>query len=126
MTVSLRILLTEDNPINQQVAMKMLQSLGLNADLAKNGLEAVVAVQQKQYDVILMDIQMPELDGISASRQIRQLLPPQRQPHIIALTANATEEDRRACLDAGMNDFVTKPIRIGKLTEVLRSCGLPE
>ncbi len=123
---SLRVLLTEDNPINQQVAMKMLKSLGLNADLAKNGLEAVAAVQQREYDVILMDVQMPELDGISASRQIRQLLPAQQQPKIIALTANATEEDRRACLEAGMNDFVTKPIRIGKLTEVLRSCGLPE
>lgn len=118
----LRILLTEDNPINQQVAMKLLKSLGLVADLAKNGLEAVAAVQHKTYDVILMDVQMPELDGISASRQIRQLLPSAQQPVIIALTANATEEDRRACLDAGMNDFVTKPIRIAKLTEVLRNC----
>lgn len=118
----LRILLTEDNPINQQVAMKLLKSLGLSADLAKNGLEAVAAVQRQEYDVILMDVQMPELDGISASRQIRQLLPSAQQPIIIALTANATEEDRRACLDAGMNDFVTKPIRIAKLTEVLRNC----
>ncbi|WP_242445389.1 ATP-binding protein [Chromatium okenii] len=91
----LRILLTEDNPINQQVAMKLLKSLGLSADLAKNGLEAVAAVQRQEYDVILMDVQMPELDGISASRQIRQLLPSAQQPIIIALTANATEEDRR-------------------------------
>jgi signal transduction histidine kinase len=119
---TLRILLAEDNPINQQVALKLLKSIGLLADLAKNGREAVEAVKHRDYDVILMDIQMPELDGISASRQIRELLPSERQPRIIALTANATEEDRRACLEAGMNDFATKPIRLGKLMEVLRSC----
>ncbi|MBB1073403.1 response regulator [Rhodoferax sp. 4810] len=119
---NLRVLLAEDNLINQQVTLKMLKSLGMTADVANNGAEAVTAVQRQHYDVILMDLQMPELDGISASRQIRQLLPPDQQPTIIALTANALEDDRRACMDAGMNAFTTKPIRIAKLTEVLDEC----
>lgn len=117
----LRILLAEDNPINQLVTLKLLKSIGLQAEVVNNGLEAVAAARECLYDVILMDIQMPELDGICASRQIRQL-PGQHRPRIIALTANATEEDRRACLDAGMNDFATKPIRINKLVEILRRC----
>ena len=115
----LRILLAEDNPINQMVALKLLKHLGLQADIVNNGAEAVAAVRQNVYDVILMDVQMPELDGISASRQIRQLPPSHRQPRIIALTANATADDRQACLDAGMNDFATKPIRMEKLVELL-------
>ncbi|WP_295406286.1 response regulator [uncultured Thiocystis sp.] len=115
----LRILLAEDNPINQMVALKLLKHLGLQADIVNNGAEAVEAVRQNVYDVILMDVQMPELDGISASRQIRQLPPSHRQPRIIALTANATADDRQACLDAGMNDFATKPIRMEKLVELL-------
>ena len=118
----LRILLAEDNPINQQVMLKLLRSLGLDADLACNGREAVDAVHRQTYDVILMDVQMPELDGISASRQIRQYEPDPNRLQIIALTANATEEDRRACLDAGMNDFTTKPIRMQRLTDALRRC----
>ena len=117
----LRILLAEDNPINQLVTLKLLKSIGLQAEVVNNGLEAVAAARECLYDVILMDIQMPELDGICASRQIRQL-PGQHRTRIIALTANATEEDRRACLDAGMNDFATKPIRINKLVEILRRC----
>jgi signal transduction histidine kinase len=115
----LRILLAEDTPINQMVALKLLKHLGLQADIVNNGAEAVAAVRQNVYDVILMDVQMPELDGISASRQIRQLPPSHRQPRIIALTANATADDRQACLDAGMNDFATKPIRMEKLVELL-------
>ncbi|AFL76117.1 response regulator [Thiocystis violascens] len=115
----LRILLAEDNPINQMVTLKLLKHLGLQADVVNNGVEAVEASKQSVYDVILMDVQMPELDGIGASRQIRQLPPNHRQPRIIALTANATADDRQACLDAGMNDFATKPIRMEKLVELL-------
>ncbi len=116
---ALRILLAEDNPSNQLLMLKMLKAIGLHADLAGNGQEAVDAVRRQTYDVILMDVQMPELDGIGATRQIRQIQPDPCQPRIIALTANATEEDRRACLDAGMNDFATKPIRLQRLAEVL-------
>ena len=116
---ALRILLAEDNPANQLLMLKMLKAIGLHADLASNGQEAVEAVRRQTYDVILMDVQMPKLDGIGATRQIRQIQPDSCQLRIIALTANATEEDRRACLDAGMNDFATKPIRLQRLTEVL-------
>ncbi|WP_462321248.1 response regulator [Halochromatium sp.] len=119
---SLRVLLAEDNIVNQQVLRKLLDSIGVKADLATNGLEAVIAIERHDYDVVLMDVQMPELDGISASREIRQRIPEHRQPQIIALTANATEEDRRICIEAGMNDFITKPIRAAKLSEALHAC----
>ena len=119
---SLRVLLAEDNIVNQQVLRKLLDSIGVKIDLATNGLEAVAAIERQDYDVVLMDIQMPELDGISASREIRQRIPEHRQPQIIALTANATEEDRRICIEAGMNDFITKPIRAAKLSAALHAC----
>jgi signal transduction histidine kinase len=120
--VPLRVLLAEDNPVNQKVVLKLLESIGVSADLAHNGLEAMNAVMQRDYDVLLMDVQMPELDGITASREIRRLIPEHRQPQIIALTANATEEDRRVCMEAGMNQFITKPIRAAKLSAVLHAC----
>ncbi|NEX16429.1 MAG: hybrid sensor histidine kinase/response regulator [Halochromatium sp.] len=122
---SLRVLLAEDNLVNQKVVLKLLESIGVRANLASNGLEAIEAVERGVYDVILMDIQMPELDGISASREIRHRFPPHQQPQIIALTANATEEDRRICIEAGMNDFITKPIRAAKLSAVLHACLTP-
>jgi len=118
-----RILLAEDNPINQKVMLKLLDSLGLGADVASNGLEAVEAAARQDYDLILMDVQMPELDGLDASRRIRaQQRADGARPRIVALTANATEEDRRACLAAGMDDFATKPIRRQVLAEVLSHC----
>jgi signal transduction histidine kinase len=120
-----RVLLAEDNQINQTVVIKLLESIGVQADLVSNGLEAVEAVQKRDYDVVLMDIMMPELDGISASREIRRLIPDERQPQIIALTANATEEDRRVCIEAGMNHFCTKPIRAAKLSAALHECLQP-
>ncbi|WPL17946.1 Autoinducer 2 sensor kinase/phosphatase LuxQ [Thiorhodovibrio winogradskyi] len=114
-----RILLAEDNPINQKVTLKMLASLGLDADLATNGAEAVAAATAKHFDIILMDVQMPEVDGLSATRQLRATLPAECQPWILALTANATEEDRHACHAAGMDDFATKPLRRAQLIEAL-------
>jgi signal transduction histidine kinase len=120
-----RVLLAEDNLVNQKVVLKLLDSIGVRADLANNGREAIDAVTRRDYDVVLMDVQMPELDGISASREIRRLLPAQRQPQIIALTANATEEDRQRCIDAGMNLFITKPIRAAKLAAALQACAEP-
>jgi len=123
--MSLRVLLAEDNLVNQKVVLKLLESIGVRAELANNGLEAIDALEQGAYDVILMDVQMPELDGISASREIRHRFPAHQQPRIIALTANATEEDRRICIEAGMNDFITKPIRAAKLSAVLHACLVP-
>jgi len=122
---TLRVLIAEDNPGNLILMRKLLQSMGVSADFAHNGLEAVEAARQVAYDVILMDVQMPELDGIEATRRIRRFQP-DRQPilQIIALTANATEEDRLACFEAGMNGFITKPVRMQRLTEVLEHCAL--
>jgi len=104
-----RILLTEDEPVNREVALMMLEDVGLVVDVAENGAEAVERVKQERYDLILMDMQMPVMDGLEATRQVRQLPNGGRVP-IIALTANAFAEDRSACLEAGMNDFTTKPI----------------
>ena len=122
-TPGLRILIAEDNPGNLLLMRKLLSSIGFSADFAHNGREAVEAARQHGYDVILMDVQMPELDGIEATRQIRQFQPDRQRLQIMALTANATEEDRRACLEAGMNDFITKPVRVQRLTEVLEHCA---
>jgi PAS domain S-box-containing protein len=126
-STNLRILLTEDNLVNQKVAKRMLQHIGFSADIANNGLEAVAAVEAKKYDVILMDIQMPEMDGIQASRTIRQIEAEQgiAQPiKIIAMTANAMSGDREMCLAAGMDDYVSKPVSIQKLAEILAQCQL--
>ncbi|MBX9599894.1 MAG: response regulator [Bryobacteraceae bacterium] len=116
----LAILIAEDNPVNQKVARLMLQKLGCEADSVTNGVEAMEALSQKQYDLIFMDIQMPEMDGLDATRQIRATLAPDRQPWIIAMTANVLESDRRASFDAGMNDFVAKPIQVEDLENALR------
>jgi PAS domain S-box-containing protein len=115
----LHILLAEDNPTNQKLASIILGRLGYQADLAANGLEAIQAVKRQRYDVVLMDMQMPELDGLEATRHIRRELPASHQPHIIAMTANAMQGDREACLAAGMNDYVSKPIRVEELVRAL-------
>jgi len=107
----LRVLVAEDNVVNQKVALAMLRSLGYRADLAADGVEAVEAVRRVPYDVVFMDLQMPELDGMDATRQIVAEHPAGRRPRIIALTANAFEEDREACLKAGMDDYVSKPLK---------------
>jgi PAS domain S-box-containing protein len=117
---SLRILLAEDNAMNQTVALRLLERLGYRADVASNGLEALAALERQPYDVILMDVQMPELDGLDTSRQICQRWPAASRPHIIAMTANALPEDREACFAAGMNAYVAKPIRRDELAEALK------
>ncbi len=115
----LRILLVEDNPVNQKLALHMLERLGYQADLAAHGLEALDVLQRRAYDVVLMDVQMPEMDGLEATRRIRQTVAPEAQPHIIAMTANAMKEDREACLKAGMDDYLSKPIRVAELVTAL-------
>jgi PAS domain S-box-containing protein len=117
---SLRILLAEDNAMNRKVALGLLKRLGYGADVALNGLEALEALEQQPYDVVLMDVQMPELDGLDASRRICEQWPPESRPHIIAMTANALREDREACFSAGMNDYVAKPIRAEELAAALK------
>jgi len=117
-----RILLADDSTINQKVGLWILESLGYRADVAGNGLEVLEALRRQPYDVVLMDVQMPEMDGWEASRRIRADLPSERQPRIIAMTANVLEDDRQRCLDAGMNDFVSKPVRPEELAAALKRC----
>ena len=118
----LRILLAEDNVVNQKVALRLLGQLGYRADLAANGLEAIDAVARQAYDVVLMDVQMPELDGFEASREINRRWPGERRPRIVAMTANAMQGDRERCVAAGMDDYVSKPIRVEELIAALERC----
>jgi PAS domain S-box-containing protein len=115
-----RILLAEDNLTNQKVALRMLKRLGFEADVAVNGLEAVKAVHEQNYDIILMDVQMPEMDGLEATRQIRTELAASNQPCIIAMTAAVMQLDREKCLEVGMDDFLAKPVRLEDLAQALK------
>ena len=118
----LRILLAEDNPVNQKVAMHMLKRIGYQADMVMNGAEVLARLRVSQYDVVLMDLQMPKIDGIEATRRILAEFPPDCRPQIVAMTANAMEGDREECLRAGMNHYITKPVKIEQLAEVLNCC----
>jgi PAS domain S-box-containing protein len=118
----LRILLAEDNVVNQKVALRLLGQMGYRADVAGNGLEAIEAIERQTYDVVLMDVQMPELDGFGASREINRRWPGERRPRIVAMTANAMQGDRELCEAAGMDDYVAKPIRVEELIAALDRC----
>jgi GAF domain-containing protein/CheY-like chemotaxis protein len=121
----LRILLAEDNAVNQKLALRLLANMGYSADVAVDGARAVEAVEGGEYDVVLMDVQMPELDGLEATRRIRARWP-ERRLHIVAMTANAMAGDRDACLAAGMNDYISKPIDPAILAEALARAPSPK
>jgi len=116
----LEVLLAEDNRVNQKVALRFLERLGYRAEAVANGLEAVTAVENRRYDLILMDIQMPEMDGYEATRQIRVRLAPERQPKIFALTANALPVDRDLAVAAGMDDHLSKPVKMHEISAAIR------
>ena len=118
----LRILLAEDNAINQKLGIRLLARLGYRADVAGNGFETLDALRRQPYDVVLMDVQMPDMDGLEAAGHIVAEWPVEKRPRIIAMTANAMQGDREMCLEAGMNDYVSKPIRTERLIEALHQC----
>jgi len=115
----LRILLAEDNVVNQKLAVHLLGQMGYRPDVVANGLEVLRSLERQPYDVILMDVQMPEMDGLEASRRICARWPSGQHPRIIAMTANAMQGDREKCLEAGMDDYVSKPIRVEELRSAL-------
>ncbi|MGB8648231.1 MAG: response regulator [Anaerolineae bacterium] len=118
----LRLLLAEDNAVNQKLALRLLDRMGYRADIAGNGLEVLESLRRQPYDVVFMDVQMPEMDGLDATRAIWREWPREARPRIIAMTANAMQEDREQCLAAGMDDFVTKPIKVDELIAALMKC----
>jgi PAS domain S-box-containing protein len=115
----LRILLADDNVVNQKVATRMLERLGYRADLAANGLEVLQSVERQTYDLIFMDVQMPEMDGIEASRQIHKRIPAERLPRIVAMTAHALQGDRERFLAEGMDDYLSKPVQFKDMIRAL-------
>ena len=118
----LRILLAEDNAVNQKVALRMLERLGYQADLAANGQEVLDAVERQAYDVVLMDVEMPEMDGLEAARCLRAQYAQGERPCLVAVTANATKEGRAACREAGLENRLTKPFSADALAELLKQC----
>ena len=121
----LRILLAEDNLINQKVALRMLERMGYRADVAGNGQEAIDALHRQTYDVVLMDVQMPQMDGVTATHFIRENWPAEQQPFIIAMTANALSGDREKYLDEGMDDYISKPVDMAQLATALLQSPSP-
>ena len=120
----LRILLVEDNVVTQKLALRLLSMMGYQADIASNGIEAIEAIDRQRYDLVLMDVQMPEMDGIEATENIVERIPAGDRPWIVAMTANAMDGDRERCLDAGMNDYISKPIRVEELVAAVLSTPL--
>jgi CheY-like chemotaxis protein len=117
----LRILLAEDNPVNQKVGLHLLGRLGYRADTAVNGLEVLESLRRQVYDVVLMDLNMPDMDGLTTTRQIRQTW--KTSPQIVAMTASDYEADRLACQKAGMRDYICKPFRLEELMRILSQCS---
>jgi CheY-like chemotaxis protein len=114
---NLRILLAEDNTVNQRVTMEMLNKLGCKADVVSNGIEVLAALERQHYDLVLMDVQMPEMDGLETTKEIRLRWP--KGPKVVAMTASALQGDREMCIDAGMDDYISKPVRMAELARKL-------
>jgi CheY-like chemotaxis protein len=122
----LRILLVEDNVVNQKLALRLLSMMGYQADIASNGIEAVEAIDRQRYDLVLMDVQMPEMDGIQATETIIERIPASDRPWIVAMTANAMDGDRERCIEAGMDDYISKPIRVEELVGAVLNTPVAE
>ena len=123
MRFPMRILLADDNPINQKVALSVLQKLGYRADVAQNGMEVLKALENRAYDLLLLDVQMPEMDGFETATMIKKRWDETKRPKIIAITGNAMSGDREKCLQAGMDDYMAKPIRVAELQSLLENWG---
>lgn len=121
--VAMRILVAEDHPVNRKILREYLEKLGYHADVCTNGVEAIDAISQNAYDIVLMDIHMPVMDGLKATDLLRRLIPQDRIPPIIAVTGNAKREDKEACLEMGMRDFISKPVMLSELKRVLQQWG---
>ncbi|WP_419890884.1 PAS domain S-box protein [Paenibacillus xylanexedens] len=121
--VAMRILVAEDHPVNRKILREYLEKLGYHADVCTNGVEAIDAISQNAYDIVLMDIHMPVMDGLKATDLLHRLIPQDRIPPIIAVTANAKREDKEACLEMGMRDFISKPVMLSELKRVLQQWG---
>jgi CheY-like chemotaxis protein len=116
---ALKIIVADDNPVNRKVAVSLLKRLGYQADAVSDAKDLLERLRHSAYDVVFMDVHMPEMDGLEATRRIRGELPSARQPRIVAMTAAAFAEDRARCLDAGMDDYVAKPVGLEELAAVL-------
>ncbi|WP_440115774.1 PAS domain S-box protein [Paenibacillus sp. QZ-Y1] len=121
--VARRILVAEDHPVNRKILTEYLEKLGYQADVCSNGVEAIEAISQNAYDIVLMDLQMPVMDGLKATDLVHRLIPQERIPAIIAVTGNAKREDKEACLEIGMRDFISKPVMLSELKRVLQQWG---
>ncbi|WP_340388717.1 PAS domain S-box protein [Paenibacillus sp. FSL E2-0151] len=121
--VAMRILVAEDHPVNRKILREYLEKLGYHADVCTNGVEAIDAISQNAYDIVLMDIHMPVMDGLKATDLLHRLIPQDRIPPIIAVTSNAKREDKEACLEIGMRDFISKPVMLSELKRVLQQWG---
>ena len=118
-----QVLVAEDNVLNQRIIAHVLRGLGCDVELVETGVQAVAALTQKHYDLVLMDVRMPEMDGLEATRQVRRMLPADAQPRIYALTAGTSQEERDECVDAGMDGFLAKPIQREQLAELCAQAG---
>ena len=120
----LKILVAEDNVINQKVFLRLLQQFGYLADLAVDGKQVLEAIERQKYDLVFMDVQMPKMDGLEATRHICERLDPSERPYIVALTANALKEDRERCLAAGMDEYISKPVRAEKIQNSIECAAI--
>jgi CheY-like chemotaxis protein len=119
----LRILLAEDNPVNQALGLAILKKMGYRPDVAADGQEVLAALARQRYDLIFMDVQMPVMDGLDATRRIMASIPEEQRPRIVAVTANVMQGDRERCLEAGMDDYISKPVKLEEMQLMVEKYG---